>query len=362
MSKDPQKLVIHGTKVLRATDNPLFSGWEEVPDFVVVNTEPGYKWKGNKIPYQIWAQVVGFMRWSQQKFKAEAMVSFFYNTATGEWAVWPFPQEPMGMTVRYLENHPMYAEDRKQFGKDWIQFGSLHHHCTAAAFASGTDKDDEKDRDGIHITLGKLDENVLDVHCRQTFDGVVTTTKLLDWIEIPDYLAGAPVHLVHQFADFALRAIREHAFPEIWKERIMERVYPSHHHGHHQQPNFQGDRRQAKQPTQGTVLTRTGPGAAFTEIDADTRKALGSHYEKAMAKLNDWEKRMANRLEVVLTALAMTSTEAYELIRHVPDSKWPEDEVMWRTELVQAMNREGIPHLYAEGILKKMQELAASTP
>lgn len=342
------KLIVHGTKVLRSLDCPLYTGWEAVDDIVVVNTEPVYKWKGTKIPYQVWASVAGFMRWSQQKFKAEAMVSFFYNTATGEWAAWPFPQEPMGMTVRYLEAHPLYAEDRKRFGKDWIQFGSLHHHCTAAAFASGTDKADEQDRDGIHITLGKLDDKTMDVHCRQTFDGVVTATKLLDWVESPDYLKDAPQHLIHQFADFALRSIMEHAFPEEWKDRIMERV--------HHTPNFQMGLHRPVLQAPRTILT-VDTSTAGNKMD---RRTTGEHYENAMVKLNDWELRMASRLETILGMLAMDASEAHELLSFVPDSSWREDDVLWRSELVRAMNREGIPQLYAEGILKKMQETAAS--
>ena len=351
-SKIQQRLIIHNSKVLRAFETNLYSGWESVNDIAISTAEPTYKWKGSKIPYGLWTEVVAFMRWSQKKFKAEAIVTFFYNTVENTWAVWPFPQEPMGMTVRYLETHPLYTEDRKQFGKDWIQFGSLHHHCTASAFASSTDKDDEKDRDGIHITLGKLDDKTLDVHCRQTFDSVVTLTKLIDWVENPDYLNNAPNHLIYQFTDFALRTTTESAFPEAWKERIIERKYT-------QSMDFTEARHQLLMPSQPTILTRVGPTTPTTTTERKEDKRSGNkHYQKAVAKLNDWEKRMVIRLDDILTRLAMSPEEAHHLLASMPNSDWEQENVILRSELVRAMNTEGIPHLYAEDILKKMQEVA----
>ncbi len=33
---------------------------------------------------------------------------------------------------------------------------SAHHHCSASAFQSGTDEENERGQDGLHITVGRM--------------------------------------------------------------------------------------------------------------------------------------------------------------------------------------------------------------
>jgi len=44
----------------------------------------------------------------------------------------------------------------------------VHHHCSTSAFQSGTDEADEVDREGIHFTVGNLNTDEFDLHCRIT--------------------------------------------------------------------------------------------------------------------------------------------------------------------------------------------------
>ena len=63
--------------------------------------------------------------------------------------------------------------------------GSIHSHCNFSAFHSGTDEGDAAKNDGLHITLGKLDENVPEIDVMLSFSGV----KWQKW-DLKDFLEG----------------------------------------------------------------------------------------------------------------------------------------------------------------------------
>ena len=218
------QLIISNNKVLRSVDTPLYRGYAQATDInIVTEDKVKFEWKGAKIPWKVWTDIVCFLRWTQEAFKEEAMITLFYHPENRTWAAWAFPQEPNGMTIRLLPDVLLYKEDRKQFGAGWIQAGSVHHHCTTSAFQSGPDTADEQDRDGVHVTLGKMTDAVLDTHVRQVFDGIQGKTELIDWIETPPWLTGVPDYLRSDFAAFSLKAVRNEGFPEEWKKRIFEK-------------------------------------------------------------------------------------------------------------------------------------------
>jgi len=51
-------------------------------------------------------------------------------------------------------------------------FGDIHSHVTMSAFASSMDMNDEVDKPGIHIVVGKIDKEPPQFHIEATVDGV----------------------------------------------------------------------------------------------------------------------------------------------------------------------------------------------
>ena len=218
----PIKIAIVDDKVLIEDESELFSAWKPAPEVVLVKT-PRIRWRKAKLPYDLWTQCVSFLRWSQRKHKEEAMIIFFYNAKLDQWAAEVFPQRPNGMTVTLLENSEKYTELRAKYDADWTQAGSVHHHCSSPAFQSGTDKHDEIDRDGVHITLGKMEDALVDIHVRTALEGTLYHSTLNDWIELPDWVKPLPNYVIGQPGFFnSLFAGPDHIdFPEEWKERII---------------------------------------------------------------------------------------------------------------------------------------------
>lgn len=58
----------------------------------------------------------------------------------------------------------IHYKDPLELPAGYVQYGDVHSHCSMAAYTSGTDSHDEKYKDGIHIIIGKIDDELLDVH------------------------------------------------------------------------------------------------------------------------------------------------------------------------------------------------------
>jgi hypothetical protein len=53
----------------------------------------------------------------------------------------------------------------------WVIFGDIHCHVTYSAYASHTDKEDELHSAGLHIVVGRIDEDPPDFHVEAVVDG-----------------------------------------------------------------------------------------------------------------------------------------------------------------------------------------------
>jgi hypothetical protein len=139
----------------------------------VKETEASFDWQGPKITTLEWAKMMAFFEWTWETEKSEAQVRWYVHPTHG-WRCWAFPQKGgTSMTTKEIEGHPKAIEQRAQFPSSdgWLYFMTVHHHCAMTAFQSGTDANDEKGVDGIHITIGKVDEPKRDIHIRMYLRG-----------------------------------------------------------------------------------------------------------------------------------------------------------------------------------------------
>lgn len=165
MSKKP-KYIIHDNAVYEITESELFSSYKRL---AVPQEKPTPQWHGPLIPWDMWCELVAWCQVTQEKFKSEALAFLFFDLDKKEWKHWYPPQITNGMTVQADDDSEEYKLQRKHFPD--LQFGSLHHHCTSQAFASGTDHADEIDRDGFHFTVGNIGSKEHSAHFRLCLDG-----------------------------------------------------------------------------------------------------------------------------------------------------------------------------------------------
>ena len=67
--------------------------------------------------------------------------------------------------------------------QDWIPFGDIHSHVNMAAYASGTDKDDETHAAGLHIVVGRIQKEPPEIHVEAVADGTRFALDASDVIE-----------------------------------------------------------------------------------------------------------------------------------------------------------------------------------
>ena len=203
-----------------------------------VQTAPSSRWSGAKIPMPMWQQILSFFAWTYKTYKGESQVRLLYNPTAKVWAAHAFPQSKRsGLSTDELGDHPNFAIDMKMFeGFEFV--GTVHHHCNISAFASSTDKADERNRVGLHITIGKLESEKYELHSRVVakrpalMDGdkvvraaewIESTAILSDWFDLGPVLSTALPEDMHSavLAELLIRP-SDAEFPERWKENVIE--------------------------------------------------------------------------------------------------------------------------------------------
>jgi len=161
---------------------------EDIPTFAALDIP--------KIPVKIFGGIVGFFRHIEKLYKSEAIVLLYYNKNKKTYKIYVPEQEVSGASLSYTGEHTI---------KDYILIGSIHSHSSMSAFHSGTDVGDEAKFDGLHMTLGKMDNE-------QFFDlcGSIAINGLRVPVAPENYVEGLEVR---EFTNY---------FPQMFKPAYQE--------------------------------------------------------------------------------------------------------------------------------------------
>ena len=188
------------------------------------------KWTGPRIMPDVWQSILAYFKWTWDTHKSESQVRLYVNVTAGQWAAWAFPQEMGGMAAtKELPDDKEWEAQRAQFkeSEGWIYLGTVHHHCNMSAFQSGTDKTNETNQDGLHITVGKMDEARHDIHCRFYLHGNEFSPDMQDFWDIGEVARAitAPetwdLNARWQMTCPPPAAV---GFPDVWKANTKEEV------------------------------------------------------------------------------------------------------------------------------------------
>lgn len=191
-----------------------------------INKTTGYlQYEGPLFPILMWQQVLSFFAWTYQTTASESQVRLFVNLKDRTWAAWAFPQEARtGMSARELETPEV--DTQRQMFKDsdgWLYFGTVHHHCNASAFQSGTDETNEKNQHGIHITVGGMDKTHHDLHVRFYLKDSRYEVDMSEFWDIGESLRMITPEEVHdRIARHQMGIPSTAAFPQQWRDNLIE--------------------------------------------------------------------------------------------------------------------------------------------
>lgn len=222
-----QEYFIYQGSLVTPFEDTLFRGYKKINLPELKSIELTYK--GQLIPMEIWRQVTGFLRSSQIIHKEEAQLNLMFNMSTQEWGVWVFPQFMMGMHTEADLEDPEFVRQRNEWGPDWVVGGTVHHHCGMSAFASGTDNQDELNKDGIHITLGFMEKPTLNADVRVLYNQVKHKVKITDVVDtgglFNDMIQnGLSDTMAQEICEKYILSM-DGDFPEEWMKNLKKKNY-----------------------------------------------------------------------------------------------------------------------------------------
>lgn len=142
-----------------------------------------------KIPGSVFAKIYSFFKEVYKEYSSECIALLFYNPTTKKYKPYIPNQEVSGASLDYVKNRTF---------KDHMLMGSIHSHAGMTAFHSGTDKDDEVHWDGLHITLGKMNQDdILDISASIVANESRFIVDPLNYIENVELVEYTPYHPTH---------------------------------------------------------------------------------------------------------------------------------------------------------------------
>lgn len=190
----------------------------------ISSTDTIVRWTGPEIPPEEWRKILAFFNWCWSTTHSECQVRWFVNVHTRTWKAWAFPQEARtGMSARELVG-PGFDKQRAQFDDGWEYFGTVHHHCIGGAFQSGTDENNEKNQQGLHITVGNMGSDHYDLDCRFYLNQVKFVPDMSVFWDIgEDLVQMLPFDLHHRVALHQMGIPSPTTpFPDEWKDNLIE--------------------------------------------------------------------------------------------------------------------------------------------
>lgn len=162
----------HKGKPLVSVDTGLVTGL--LPAVLDEVEKPEIKWNGRKIPGKLLLKTVALSRYVHKTYGGEVQWRLAYHREKQKWAVIVLSQfVGEGLYSQDCATEQEIEDELASLGPGWVLDGTGHSHETASAFKSGTDHKDEINQTGFHYTVGHVNGEKFDIHCRRSFRGVM---------------------------------------------------------------------------------------------------------------------------------------------------------------------------------------------
>lgn len=127
-----------------------------------------------KIPGPTTAKIIEFFKAVYKEHRSESVILVFYNEITKKFKMVAPRQKVTAAAIDYNRGLTMDG---------MAMIGTFHCHASMSAFHSGTDDDDEKHFDGLHITIGDADEEFVSISASIVANGYRVMVDPNDYME-----------------------------------------------------------------------------------------------------------------------------------------------------------------------------------
>jgi hypothetical protein len=153
-------LVCQNGTYLRA-ERAFGSAFVKVKDLPFLQSSPAsFSYDLPPLPGRIIASAKKFFETVFKQHRSESYLTLMYSHKLKEYRLWCPKQEVSYASVDYerLDTVPFSESVGNPDGPQWQDIGTIHSHCDFSAFHSGTDISDEDSFDGLHITIGHVND------------------------------------------------------------------------------------------------------------------------------------------------------------------------------------------------------------
>lgn len=127
-----------------------------------------------KIPAVTFARIVDFFKKVYDEYRSESVVVLMYNEETKKYKIRVPFQKVSAADLSYLRVTPTDG---------YINMCTIHSHAAFSAFHSGVDDKDEEHFDGLHVTVGNVDEENFSVSSSIVINGHRFRVEPSEYIE-----------------------------------------------------------------------------------------------------------------------------------------------------------------------------------
>ena len=178
----------------------------------------------SKIPATSFAKVIDFFRKVYTKYQGESIVLLFYNEESKKYRIIPPHQKVSSVSIDYNRGISL---------KDWAMIGTIHSHARMSAFHSGVDDSDEETFDGLHITIGNVNDDNVSISSSIVANGYRVITEPEEYIsglkKVIDIDETEPYYTtkVYKWKDNKLQLDEEASKKSITSHRKFDKRYVS---------------------------------------------------------------------------------------------------------------------------------------
>ena len=161
--------------LFRCRNHPFFRSSVESADFPseLAGHAPFVSLSYPKLSQKLFETVVGYFSEVADLHGAEAAVLLVWNRLRGEVEV-VVPEQRSVVSISWFSGtvSPLNVHyEIPPLAAHQVPIGDVHSHVDGAAYASGTDVDDELHRPGLHIVVGRISREPPEFHVEVTVDG-----------------------------------------------------------------------------------------------------------------------------------------------------------------------------------------------
>lgn len=180
-----------------------------------------------RIPQNHFSKIVKFFKWAYEKYNGESVVLIYYNRDLNMFDIYPTDQEVSSASASYTREGLSHT--------GFLLVGTIHSHANFSASHSSVDNDDELNFDGVHITVGHVNDTYQSISCSVVVNGqrfMYDPNEYIDGVvqvNINDSSNNVnpqktQTNVVKPDERYLVKGLTSADFDEDWKDKVQKRI------------------------------------------------------------------------------------------------------------------------------------------